>query len=650
MAEIGRVIGTERRPNTAYTFFFWADPTAPIGIGTLVRSTSEDGGTTVYGVVVEAHGFNDLESPLHEFLSVGGDPSLETPTRRPEMRVYEVAVLRRVPEEPIGAVPIGRVFAADEADVREALNTAQFAEDFGIPCGCYGSMGDLHAVHLHAQFLLGPESGHLNMTGTSGLAAKTSYIQFLLQSIFSRPEVFQGGMREGVAALLFNTKGADLLYLDVPAEGEPGEVDAALYRACGVTPGPFTNVRYYAPPISEERDELSTLRSHPTLESMNPTRRIVFGLEEMMDHIGILMERDDLDSKADGYLKYLRRFTKRGGLLISDRRAQCTETVEVVRTLNGLLEVIERQLDYATQAGEDRVDSHHVLTMQKVHSRLRGLGTRFSGLISRNGASEGPLEARFEPGSVTVIDIANLGSIEQDLAFAASIRHLRRRMEDNDLGVKHLVVMVDELNKYAPSGGRDSTILRELQDIAARGRYLGLTLFGAQQFRSRVDKEVVGNAATHVFGHVEAEELSQPGYSYFSAAVREKLGSLNPGEVLIKHPHFKQPIFIRFPRPWCLSGSQGMLRYPMGGIKNPRGQILVEAGRRGLQSTAREILDDTYQDEEAEKSLLRQITALPVSPDQRAVVERLIKAHRAKVGGPDRDRQRAGGGVDPFDL
>ncbi|HRF59115.1 MAG TPA: ATP-binding protein [Fimbriimonadaceae bacterium] len=649
MVEIGRVIGTERRPNTAYTFFFWADPAAPIGIGTLVRSVSESGEVTVYGVVVEAHGFNDLESPLHEFLSVGGDPSLETPTRRPEMRVYEVAVLRRVPEEPIGAVPIGRVFAADEADVREALNTAQFADEFGIPCGCYGSTGDLHPVHLHAHFLLGPESGHLNMTGTSGLAAKTSFIQFLLASIFSRPEVFEGGMREGVAALLFNTKGGDLLYLDVPADGEPGDVDAALYRACGIEPRAFTSVRYYAPPISEGGLELNTLRRHPTLEVLNPTRRIVFGLEDMMDHIAILMDRDDLDSKADSYLKYLRRFTQKGGDLIREKRLECTETVEKVSTLSQLLEVIERQLEFAREKGVERVDTHHTLTMQKVLSRLSGLGHRFSGLISRDGRSEGPLEGRFEPGSVTVIDIAGLGSIEQDLVFAASIRQLRKRMEENKLGIKHLVVMVDELNKYAPSGGRDSTILRELQDIAARGRYLGLTLFGAQQFRSRVDKEVVGNAATHVFGHVEAEELAQPGYSYFSTAVREKLGSLNPGEVLIKHPHFKQPIFIRFPRPWCLSGSQGMLRFPVS-VANVREQILKEASKRGLDAKASEILDSTYPDEAAEDQLLRRIAALPDSRDQKSAVERLMEQHRSRVGGPEKPRERPGGGVEPFDL
>jgi hypothetical protein len=34
---IGRVVATERQPNTAYEFHFWATADAPIGIGTLVK-------------------------------------------------------------------------------------------------------------------------------------------------------------------------------------------------------------------------------------------------------------------------------------------------------------------------------------------------------------------------------------------------------------------------------------------------------------------------------------------------------------------------------------------------------------------------------------------------------------------------------------
>jgi uncharacterized protein len=563
VVEIGRVIGMERRPNTAYTFYFWTDVNASVGIGTLVKVVRDapEGGEpqTVYGTVVEAFGFNDLESPLHEFLSVGGDASMVPPTERPEMRLFQAAVLRREPEEPIGAVPIAPVFMADEADVRRALRTDTYADSAGIPAGCYGPKDGPVAVHLHAEFLLGPESGHLNMTGTSGLAAKTSFILFLLKAIFERADTSVWAEEKGVAALLFNTKGGDLLYIDQePLAGFLKDSDHALYQAAGVTPGPFQKVRFYAP-FEKDGFNLSTLRRNFALEEGNPTRPFSFGLRDVIRHAEVLLTREDLDAKADAYLQYL-----------NDRFVENPDGHQIggqgeyrkAANLDELVEIVGDQLAYCEAQSQNGVDSHHPHTIRKMRNRLRGLGSRFGGLISERSDPTGPLEdGPFEPGTVYVVDVAALDSESQDLVFAAFVSGLKERMEQKKLGVGKLIVVVDELNKYAPSGGRDTYVLKSLREIAARGRYMGLTLFGAQQFRSRVDKEVVGNAATHAFGHIEAEELAQPGYGYFSPAVKEKLATLETGQVLLKHPHFAQPIFVRFPRPAVLKGGEGMTLY-----------------------------------------------------------------------------------------
>lgn len=536
---IGRVLGTEKRPNTAYTFTFWARPEAQIGIGTLVKVVSGD--QKVYGVVVQAEGFTDLVSPLHEYLSLGAEPGQIPPTIRPEMRVYEVAVQRRTPEEPVGAVPIGEVFLADEADVRMALRTDGYAETRGIPAGCYGSKSNPIAVHFDSEFLLGPEAGHVNVTGTSGLAAKTSYLLFLLHGILQK--------QQSAAAFLFNTKGGDLLFLDqAPIGGLPAE-DEPLWRACDLDPKVFENVQVYAP-LREDHVTPNTLRLSPNLP---PVRTFAFGLQEVITHAEVLLNRDDLDAKADGYLQFLNQnhVAKDGSAAIPGTRAT---------TLPELCAIIEKHIE-AAEKESGNLKGHSVHTIRKMYNRLSNLQNRFGGLIAQQGRSFGPFDARSEPGSVVVIDVANLRSEEQDLVFAAFISRLRERMELGELGVERLVVAVDELNKYAPSGGGDTYVVRALRDIAARGRYLGLTLFGAQQFRSRVDKEIVGNAATHAFGHIEFEELAQPGYSHFSPAVREKLGSLKTGEMLIKHPHFSQPVFVRFPRPFAMKGSDGMERF-----------------------------------------------------------------------------------------
>jgi DNA helicase HerA-like ATPase len=160
------------------------------------------------------------------------------------------------------------------------------------------------------------------------------------------------------------------------------------------------------------------------------------------------------------------------------------------------------------------------------------------------------------------VDVANLEEDAQDLIFARIVSKLREHLERRDLGVKHLVVFVDELNKYAPGDGADTYVRKMLLDIAERGRYLGLVLFSAQQFRSQVHRRVVGNSGTALFGRMDADELSTPGYAVLSPATRTKLATLEKGQLMIRHPHFTQPIFVRFPRPAVMQGREGAERYP----------------------------------------------------------------------------------------
>ena len=47
-----------------------------------------------------------------------------------------------------------------------------------------------------------------------------------------------------------------------------------------------------------------------------------------------------------------------------------------------------------------------------------------------------------------------------------------------------------------------------------------------------------------------------------SPATKIKLATLPVGELMLRHPHFTQPIFVRFPRPPVLRGRDGVERYP----------------------------------------------------------------------------------------
>jgi len=160
-----------------------------------------------------------------------------------------------------------------------------------------------------------------------------------------------------------------------------------------------------------------------------------------------------------------------------------------------------------------------------------------------------------------VVDVANLEQAAQDLVFTRVVSKIRESLEQNNLGVERVVIFVDELNKYAAADGGDTYLKKTLLDISERGRYLGEVLFSAQQFRSQVHKRIVGNCGTGLYGRLDMDELATPGYSTLSSAVKTKLATLPKGELMVRHPHFTQPVFLKFPRPPVMRGQDGRNLY-----------------------------------------------------------------------------------------
>jgi hypothetical protein len=555
---VGRVVATEQKPATPHHFHFWTARETAIGIGAIVRveeARSEAGepSRVVYGVVTDGFAYSDLATPLHDVLGADGDPAraAASPTVRQEIRLWTAAVLRQQPEEPLQPVPLGRVFVAADADVAQALRMDAYvsgAAPRAIPIGLYSAGGLEAPVQLDADFLLGPEAAHLNISGISGLATKTSAVEFLLGSIFQHFPPHKGR----VAAVCFNVKGPDLCFLDRP--GPLDDEDRRRYERLGVAAQPFQRVRYYAP-FKADGVNLNTLRTHPDL--VGDVEPLVWGLREVLDYAEVLLNRDDIDAKADAFIDFL-----------SDRVVDRdfadgfggAHHVETFADLEVLFRAIFDGLELAGRS--DTWRTHHIATIRKVRNRLANISTRCKGLVTDDGPSNDlPWEA-FEDRTVYVVDVANVDPLGQDLVFARVVSKLREHLERRELGVDAVVVFVDELNKYAPADGPETYVKKMLLDISERGRYLGLVLFGAEQFRSQVHRRVVGNAGTVVFGRMDADELATPGYQVLSAATKIKLATLPIGELMVRHPHFTQPIFVRFPRPAVLRGRDGVERFP----------------------------------------------------------------------------------------
>ncbi len=75
-------------------------------------------------------------------------------------------------------------------------------------------------------------------------------------------------------------------------------------------------------------------------------------------------------------------------------------------------------------------------------------------------------------------------------------------------------------------------------------------------------RRVVGNSGTALYGRMDADELATPGYAVLSPAIKTKLATLAKGQLMVRHPHFTQPVFVTFPRPAVMRGRDGVERYP----------------------------------------------------------------------------------------
>ncbi|HEX5385254.1 MAG TPA: hypothetical protein VFW66_00990 [Gemmatimonadales bacterium] len=533
---IGRVVATELKPATPHQFWFRAARGAAVGIGAVVRVDAAGAARTVYAVVTDAAAYPDPAASADE------------------VRLFLAAVLRQLPEEPLEPVPLGAVHLATDDDVRLALRMESYTaaeRATGVPIGVYAAGGLDAPVHLDCDFLLGPEAAHLNISGVSGLATKTSAVEFLLSSIFQTFPARKGS----IAAVCLNVKGPDLCFLDRP--GEISEDDRRLYARLGLRPEPFSRVHYFAP-FKPDGVNLNTLRRHEDLAAN--TQPLVWGLREVLDYAEVVLNRDDVDAKADAFIDFLAE-------RVVDREYQDDMLrpkpfrVQTFADLEEFFRCIFQFMEVLGKGGEVW-RTHHLATIRKIRNRLGNIATRSKGLVTDDGAANDLPWGAFEDRSLYAIDVAGLDPLAQDLVFARVVSKLREHLERRDLGVDHVVVFVDELNKYAPGDGPDTYVRKMLLDLSERGRYLGLVLFSAQQFRSQVQRRVVGNAGTALFGRMDVDELATPGYATLSPATRLKLATLPKGELMVRHPHFTQPIFVRFPRPAVLSGRDGVERFP----------------------------------------------------------------------------------------
>jgi DNA helicase HerA-like ATPase len=429
----------------------------------------------------------------------------------------------------------------------EARDHALFFDGMARPLPA-GLSRDDEPVFLNLEFLDGTRGAHVNISGISGVATKTTYATFLLYSLFTSGAL--GAEAVNTKALVFNVKGEDLLFLD-HANTQLSSAQADRYRSLGLQPGAFPSVAVFAPPRRGDANAAPDVASRTLGVTSFFWTLHEFCAEELLP----FLFADAEDDRAQ-YTLVVHNVTARlaadakptgdGGVTLGGR---------TLRTFRELIGVVEDKL--ADDAEIERWAGRAVGqgTINAFIRRLAGATRHVEHLV--RGDVPDPDRHRIRTDSqVTVVDLHNLNDRAKRFVVGVVLRKQFQAKERAGVARPLQFVVLDELNKYAPREGW-SPIKEILLDVAERGRSLGIILIGAQQTASEVERRIVANSAIRVVGRLDPAEAGRGEYGFLPPAQRQRATIIKPGTMVLAQPELPVPLMVEFPFPaWATRASE----------------------------------------------------------------------------------------------
>jgi DNA helicase HerA-like ATPase len=532
---VGRVIGTD----AAFALEFWVyvDPEHYLQLDDVVTVPI----VLPDGKEVKIHGVVDQVRSKYEGARFDSDADLAAQELLPVdiANAAHVAVTRVDPEIFVAPFPGQQVYRSEGADREQALYfDTMLKEQTAFMAGL---SRDEHPVYGNLEFLDGTRGAHMNISGISGVATKTSYALFLLYSLFHSNVLGQHGAN--TKAIVFNVKGEDLLWLDMPNKKLTPQ-DRALYEKLGLQAGPFASVGIWSPArkgvdafVHSSATRADGVTAYAwSLARFCRDRMLGFlfadadsetsRLSSVIRQVERWLEKDVSGPDSNGFMEYgdqkLRDFLDLVTLIETKR-----EEIIIGETEGTRGAFMRRLWDAAYTMG------HLIRPMsaeQEAKHTLRVLDAQDAG----------------QGKQVTVIDINELPDKAKRFVVGAVVKRLVEEKEGRSRPLVFLVL--DELNKYAPREGW-SPIKEVILDIAERGRSLGVVLIGAQQTASEIERRVTANASFRVAGRLDSAEASRGEYGFLTDAARARASILKPGTMFLHQPEIPVPLLVQFPFP-----------------------------------------------------------------------------------------------------
>ena len=544
---IGKIIATEKQPSTIEEFTFWTKKDLKLKPFDVVVVEHINNSRT-FGVVEEISHMTDSPSALSGFISSDfGDVNSHSYTERIGMNYVRCKVVGNDAGIYIPVQEGRKVSLATEKEIMMALGLDTVKHP--IPAGFIRMYDDSNAkllpVNFNSHFLIGPEGAHLNISGISGLASKTSYAMFLMKAI---QDVHMKKQEESVAFIMMNVKGTDLLKVDEMNERQE-ELDeiTPIYEILGLEMCPFRQVTYFYP-YSKDYTAYTYDKRQTIQDRLNSKKafqyKYLFETDEDKECLDLLFANvDDPNETIESIINLI---------LSNSGKFKDIESWEEFKT------VLYEQTQAKTLGGDKSIS---VLSWRKFYrlfnKSFQKCRQMFTEKLGNDGKSIRLREqiAKIKKNDVMVIDIAKLDEESQGFVFGDVMRAVYNLKMgtpdrvDEDIPDR-IIIFIDELNKYASNDvPKSSPILRQLLDITERGRSLGIVLFGAEQFVSDIFKRVKGNCATQAFGRTNAIEITKEDFRFVPSVYKTMLTRLKQGEYIIQNPVFRSMLNLNFPLP-----------------------------------------------------------------------------------------------------
>jgi len=459
----------------------------------------------------------------------------------------QIAPTRFEPEVYVPPLPGTPVRRAQGEERALALYEDQMAAPLAV-----GLTRDDQRLNVNLEFVDGTRGAHVNISGISGVATKTTYATFLLHSLFQGGRL--GDDAHNHKALIFNVKGEDLLFLDKPnARLEPEQ--RARYAHLGLPASPFPSVGLWAPPRKDDPAAAPDVagRDHGvtsffwTIEELCRDELLPFLFVDAED------ERQQLTTVIQNVTARLRTDVTVSG----DGGVRVDGVAETIRTFRDLCEAIRSKVE--SDIDEDRIAwagrSIGGGTISAFIRRLYAAIPHMDRLIRSDVAGAGH-SIDTSGAQVTVVDLHNLNDRAKRFVVGVTIRRAFDEKERSGRARPLLFLVLDELNKYAPREGY-SPIKEILLDVAERGRSLGIILIGAQQTASEVERRIIANSSIRVVGRLDAAESGRDEYGFLPATQRQRATILKPGTMILSQPQVPVPLVLSFPFPaWATKADE----------------------------------------------------------------------------------------------